>query len=497
MKMIIFTVLLKFFFNLKSKNHIFNTLRDKTGYVFINKTLNMANLIKTKRGLDIQMNGKAVEQTGNPVVSSQIAMIPDHYHGITPKMIVKEGDSVKAGSPVFYDKLNPEILFVSPVSGKVLSVNRGERRKIVSIIIENDGTFESVKHEIPAVDKAKPEDIQSVLQQGGLWPFIKQRPYDVIAHPKQTPKAIFISAFDSAPLAPNNDYVLKNQLNEVQIAISALSRIAKVHLGIRHGKKTAFSNLKDAEITAYEGPHPIGNAGVQINQISPVNKGEVVWTIHIQDVAIIGKFLKNGFIDFTRLIALTGPEVIAPQYYPMIVGSGLEGLLKARVSSGVSHRFISGNVLTGLKVAGNEWLDPYATQVTVVAEGNNTHELFGWAMPRFNRFSASKAYSTSILESKILTTLIGKVNFKWDTRVLGGRRAIIMSGEYDKVLPMDIYPEFLFKAMIVGNLDKMEALGAYEIAPEDVALCEFVCTSKLPLQQIVRSALDNMRKELE
>lgn len=457
----------------------------------------MANLIKSKRGLDIQISGKAVEMTGNPVVSKQVAMIPDNYHGITPKMIVKEGDAVKAGSPVFYDKQNPEILFVSPVSGKVKSINRGERRKIMAIIIDKDDTREVEKHAVIAADKASADEIKAALLKGGLWPFIKQRPYDVIANPNIAPKAIFISAFDSAPLAPNNDYVLKGQIEEIQLAITALSKFAKVHLGVRSGKKSAFTSLKNAEITAYEGPHPIGNAGIQINHISPVNKGEVVWTINLQDVAVIGKFLKNGTIDFTRLVALTGPEVLSPQYYPMVIGDNIEGLVQGKISSGVTHRFICGNVLSGIKVLGNGWLDPYSTQVSVVAEGNNTHEMFGWAMPRFNRFSASKAYTTSLFESKLMQTIFGKINYKWDTRVLGGRRAIIMSGEYDKVLPMDLYPEFLFKAMIVGNLDKMEVLGAYEIAPEDVALCEFVCTSKLPLQQIVRASLDNMRKELE
>lgn len=456
----------------------------------------MANLIKTRRGLDIPVAGKAVEMMGVSDLPKLFAIIPDNYHGITPKMLVKEGEAVKAGTPVFYDKRYNAVNFVSPVSGILKAVNRGERRKIMNIIIESDGKMDYEAYD--KVDaKADAQTIIASLCKAGLWAFVKQRPYDVIANPNVLPKAIFISTFDTAPLAPNNDYVLSSQMSDFQAAVSAFSKIAKVNLGVRSDRKTAFSQIKDAEITQFKGPHPVGNVGIQINKLNPVNKGEVVWTIGVQDVAIIGKFLNTGLVDMKRTIALTGPEVLSPQYYQTIIGANVESLLQGKVSSGKTHRFICGNVLTGIKIKGNGWLDPYATQLTVIQEGNNIHELFGWIMPRFDRFSSNDAYSTKIFNGKIMGALFGKINYKWDTRLLGGSRYIIVSNEYDKVLPMDIYPEFLFKAMIAGNLDKMEALGAYEIAPEDVALCEFVCTSKLQLQQLVRTSLDFMRNELE
>ncbi len=457
----------------------------------------MANQIKIKRGLDIPVGGKAVEMIGKSTLPTLFSLIPDNYHGVTPKLLVKEGDAVKAGSPVFYDKKYSDVHFVSPVSGTIKAINRGERRKIMNIQIESDGKLDYLTSDVTSLSNAEPAELISALAKAGLWVFVKQRPYDVIANPSVMPKAIFVSTFDSAPLAPNHDFVMKSSMADFQTAVSAFSKIATVNLGVTSTRKTAFSQVKDAVITTFEGPHPAGNVGIQISKLNPVNKGEVVWTIGVQDMAIIGKFLNSGVVDFKRTLALCGTEVLSPQYYETIIGANVESLLQGKVSSGKTHRFISGNVLTGIKIKGNGWLDPYATQITVIEEGNNTHEMFGWALPRFDRFSSNKAYSTKIFNSKFMQSLFGKINYKWDTRLLGGARAIIVSGEYDKVLPMDIYPEFLFKAMITGNLDKMEALGAYEIAPEDVALCEFVCTSKLPLQNLVRNSLDFMRNELE
>lgn len=458
----------------------------------------MANLIKTKRGLDIPINGKPVETIEESVLPGEFALVPDYYHGITPKLLVKEGDEVKAGTPVFYEKQFPEMNFVSPVSGKIKAVNRGERRKILSIIIESDGKMVGQSFDKPDLSKLSPEGIISTLQQAGLWAYIKQRPYDVIANPTKTPKAIFISSFDTAPLAPDNDYVMKDQMADFQLGVDVLAKIAKVHLGVKSGGKTLFSAVKNAIVTVYEGPHPAGNVGIQINHVDPVNKGELVWTVNPQDVLFIGRFFNKGVIDFSRTIALTGPCVKTPRYYRTVVGANLESLLSDRYMTGNKpYRYVCGNVLTGIQVDRKGWLNPYATQITVLEEGSETHELLGWGMPRFKKFSVSRTFFSFIFENKLIRRLFGNMNYKWDTRLMGGRRAIIMSGEYDRVLPMDIYPEFLFKAMIATNIDKMEALGAYEIAPEDVALCEFVCTSKLPLQQIVRDSLDLMKKELE
>ena len=458
----------------------------------------MANLIKTKRGLDIQINGKAKEVIEKTIISDQIAIIPDYYHGITPKVVVKEGDIVKAGSPVFHDKKIETMNFVSPVSGKILSVNRGERRKVLSIVIENDNKNTFEKFKLQSVDKLTGDEIKSLLLSSGLWTFIKQRPYDVIANPAQAPRSIYISSFDTSPLAPNNDFVIGSQMTDFQIGIDILAKLTtgKVNLGIKSGDNL-FSTVKNAEITEFDGPHPIGNVGIQINNTQPINKGEVVWTINVQDVLYIGRFFSKGIVDLTRTIALTGPEVNAPQYCNTIPGCRISQLVDGKLSKKLSHRIVCGNVLSGIKVEKDGYLDPYATQISVIREGDHIHELFGWAMPRFNKFSVSRTYFTGLFENKIVQKIFGKRNYKYDARIMGGKRAIIMSGEYDKVLPMDILPEFLIKAMITGNIDKMEALGAYEIAPEDVALCEFVCSSKLPLQQIVRTALDNMKQELD
>ncbi len=453
----------------------------------------MAQLIKTKRGLDIQIGGKAENTISGLKISEVVAVIPDHYHGITPKVVVKEGDVVKAGTPLFYNKAVESMKFVSPVSGKVLAVNRGERRKVLSITIQRDEKTAYQEFSPKAVSQLSGDEIKSLLLATGLWVYVKQRPYDVIANPEVAPKAVFVSAFDSAPLAPDYEYVMASEMKEFQTGIDALAKLAgvKVNLGIKPGN-TIFASVQNADITVFDGPHPAGNVGVQINKINPVNKSEVVWTVGAEDVLFIGRLFSKGIVDLTRTVAITGPEVVKPQYIQTVAGSSVAPLLKGNVTMGVEHRVISGNVLSGLQISANGNIDPYATQISVIKEGKDNHELVGWAMPRFNKFSASRLYFSSILQK-----VFGKKDFEYDARVLGGERAIIMSGEYDKVLPMDILPEFLFKAMMTGNIDKMEALGAYEIAPEDVALCEFVCTSKLPLQQIVRESLDNMRKELE
>lgn len=453
----------------------------------------MAQLIKTKRGLDIQIGGKAENTISGLKISEVVAVIPDHYHGITPKVVVKEGDVVKAGTPLFYNKAVESMKFVSPVSGKVLAVNRGERRKVLSITIQRDEKTAYQEFSPKAVSQLSGDEIKSLLLATGLWVYVKQRPYDVIANPAVAPKAVFVSAFDSAPLAPDYEYVMASEMKEFQTGIDALAKMAgvKVNLGVKPGN-TIFASVQNADITVFDGPHPAGNVGVQINKINPVNKSEVVWTVGAEDVLFIGRLFSKGIVDLTRTVAITGPEVVKPQYIQTVAGSSVAPLLKGNVTMGVEHRVISGNVLSGLQISANGNIDPYATQISVIKEGKDNHELVGWAMPRFNKFSASRLYF-----SRILQKVFGKKDFEYDARVLGGERAIIMSGEYDKVLPMDILPEFLFKAMITGNIDKMEALGAYEIAPEDVALCEFVCTSKLPLQQIVRESLDNMRKELE
>lgn len=442
--------------------------------------------IKLNRGLDIPFEGTA-EKTLSSVYRPEVFhIVPDHFAGITPKLMVKEGESVKAGSPLFHDKAFEDMLFTSPVSGKVVAIVRGERRKVMSIDIEADAAIQYEKFDTK-------EDVKALLMKSGLWALIKQRPYDCIALPNKTPRAIFISSFDSAPCAPDYEWVLKGQAPTLQAAVTALSQIAPVFIGIKAGAPAAeFRALKDCTLFEVEGPHPAGNVGVQLNNLAPLAKGETVFTINIQDLAIIGRLFQKGIVDMQKKVALTGPLAREHKYYNVLPGMPVSAIFECNVYKECPCRFIAGNVLSGTQITMDDMISPYDNQLTVLDEGTENHEFMGWMLPRFKSFNASKTDP-----AKFLQDLFGCKNFEWDARLKGGRRAIIVSGEYDQVFPMDIYPEYLIKAMIAGNIDRMEALGANEVAPEDFALCEYVCTSKMPLQAIVRQALDNLKKEIE
>lgn len=449
----------------------------------------MNKVIKLTKGLDLPIEGVAKEQCSEAARPAVFSICPDHYAGIKPKLLVKEGDVVKAGTALFYDKKFAEMNFASPVSGKILAVNRGERRKVMSITIEAEAAIQYEKFEVKL---RSGEDVKALLQKAGVWSLIGQRPYDCIADPTKTPKAIFISSFDSAPLAPNYEYVLKGQGNLLQSAVSALAKIAPVYVGVKSGAAAAeWRNLKDCTLTEFAGPHPAGNVGVQINHVSPVNKGEVVYTVKPQDLVIIGRLVSDGIVNMERLVAVTGPMAKEPSYVKVLPGMPVSAVVAGKIAEGRTVRMVEGNVLSGHKVESDEIIEPTCNQISLIAEGEDARDFMGWIMPRFKNFSANNSVAGKWM------AMFGFKKFEYDARLLGGRRAIITSGEYDKVFPMDIYPEYLIKAMIAGNLDKMEALGAYEVAPEDFALCEFVCTSKMPLQAIVRQALDNMKSELE
>ena len=442
--------------------------------------------IKLKRGLDIPFEGRAAETIGSVRRPAVYHIVPDHFAGIKPKLLVKEGDLVKAGSPLFHDKKFEEMFFTSPVSGKVVAIVRGDRRKVMSIDIEADETIAYQTFD-------KTQDPKGLLLYSGLWSLIKQRPYDCIALPNKTPKAVFISTFDTAPAAPNYEWVLKGQLTDLQAAVSKLATIAPVSVGIQAGAKAIeFRELKDCTLFEVAGPHPAGNVGVQINHVLPIAKGETVWTINVQDLAIIGRLFTKGIVDMQKLVALTGPLAANPQYYRVLPGMPVSAVFGCNVQSGEPVRYVAGNPLSGHQVGLDEMISVYDNQFTALDEGSETHEFMGWLIPRFGDFNASCTDP-----AKPLQRLFGQKDYNWDARLKGGRRAIIVSGEYDKVFPMDIYPEYLIKAMIAGNLDRMEQLGAYEVAPEDFALCEYVCTSKMPLQAIVRAALDNLKNEVE
>lgn len=449
----------------------------------------MVKTIKLRKGLDINLRGKPSAELFEVPQADAYALMPDDFVGVTPKAVVKEGESVKAGTALFIDKNHPEVKFVSPVSGVVLGVDRGERRKILTIRVKPDKEQSYVDFGKKDVAKLTPDEVKLALMEAGIFGFIKQRPYDVVAEPENKPKAIFVSAFDSKPLAPDFDFILKGQEADFQTGIDALAKLAPVYLGVSVKQHSSvLTNIQHATVTLFDGPHPAGNVGVQIHHVNPINKGEVVWTLEAEEVLFVGRLFNLGHVDFTRTIALTGSEVKSPAYSKVILGTQLTSLLKNRIADSKPLRIIDGNVLTGRPVSDEAFLGAHSTQVTVIPEGSDVNEMFGWIMPRFKDFSVSRSY---------FSWLFGKKKeYVLDARVKGGERHMIMSNEYDRVLPMDILPEFLIKAIIAGDIDRMEALGIYEVAPEDFALCEFVDSSKLELQHLVREGLDALRAEM-
>lgn len=451
--------------------------------------------IKLTRGLDIPMTGEAQRALGSVCRPQVYRIVPDHFAGLTPKLMVKEGDSVKAGSPLFYDKQFASLLVTSPVSGRVVEINRGERRKVMYIAIEADMQTE---YEQFATELTDGESVRNLLLRSGLWTLLRQRPYDCIAIPTKQPKAIFISTFDSAPLAPDYEWVLQGQGALLQAAVNALSKMAPVYVGIKTGAKAAdFRALKNCEHYEVCGVHPAGNVGVQINHVLSMGKEDTIFTLNIQDLALIGRLMVKGIVDMQKKVAFTGPLAYGKQYYNVLPGMPVSAIAKSNIHNELPCRIIRGNALSGTQSAMDEMISLYDNQFTVIDEGSNTHEFMGWLLPRCSSFHFAKTDPAKFCDNAITRWLFGQKEYRFDARLKGGRRAMIVSGEYDKVFPMDIYPEYLLKAMIAGNLDKMLELGANEVAPEDFALCEYVCTSKMPLQAIVRQALDNLRKEIE
>ena len=449
----------------------------------------MANVIKLRKGLDINLKGKAAEEFMSVKEPGFYSLVPDDFTGITPKVVVKEQEYVMAGGPLFIDKNHPELKFVSPVSGVVTSVERGARRKVLNIVVEAAAEQDYEEFGKKDVNALNGESVKAALLEAGMFAFIRQRPYDVIADPTMYPKAIFVSAFGSNPLAPDFEFALKGEEANFQTGLDALSKMAKTYLSISVKQKAAaLTQAKNVTITAFDGPNPAGNVGVQINHISPVVKGETVWTIGAEAVIFIGRLFNTGRVDMTRKVAVTGSEVLKPAYCKLKVGALLTNVFSGNVTTGRDLRYISGNVLTGKKVNPNGFLGAFDSQLTVIPEGDDIHEMLGWIMPRFNQFSVNHSYFSWLLGNN--------KEYVLDARIKGGERHMIMSNEYDKVFPMDIFPEYLVKAIIAGDIDRMEALGIYEVAPEDFALCEFVCSSKVEVQRIVRAGLDMLRAEM-
>ncbi len=448
----------------------------------------MTRVIKIRKGLDIHLKGKAEKVKTGISLSDEVGLSPLSFPGLTPKVVVKDGDHVKAGEALFVNKRCQSVSFASPVSGIVTSVVRGERRKVLNVILKPDTTQEFVDFGKKNVEALSRQEVVDSLLASGLFGYINQLPYAVSTTPETNPKAIYVSALRDKPLAADFEFELIGNENDFQAGLTALSKIAKTYLGI--GRSQSSENLrgaKDVEVNIFDGPCPAGNVGVQINNTNPINKGEVVWTVDPTVVIFFGRLFNHGKVDLRRIIAVAGSEVKKPAYAEVVVGQKISSILSNNIPADNSHlRIINGNVLTGHKCSIDDFLDAQASEVTVIPEGDDADELLGWIRPRLSQYSTSHSY---------FSWLTGKKEYALDARIKGGERHMIMSGEYDKVLPMDIYAEYLVKAVIAGDIDKMEALGIYEVSPEDFALPEFVDSSKLPLQSIIRNGLDMLRKE--
>ena len=448
----------------------------------------MSQDIRIKKGLDIKLKGQAETVTQEAVSSNVFTLKPEDFHSIIPKLSIKVGAKLKAGEAVFYNKANEDMKFVSPVSGEVVDIIRGEKRKLLAIKIQADSEQQYIDFGVKDSKSMEADEIKNHLLVSGCWPFIMQRPYAVIADPAKTPKAIFISGYASAPLAADYDYVLAGKESELQAAVTALSKLTsgEVHVSVGEKSNSPLAGLSNTTLHKVSGPHPSGNVGTQIAQIDPVNKGEIVWTITPQDLVIIGELLLTGKFNAERIVALAGSSVEAPKYYKTKIGVSLNSLIEGKLSRD-NNRIISGNVLTGKAQDSKGNLDYYSNIVTVIPEGND-YEFFGWIMPMFKKVSISRALTFS--------WMFPNKKFDLNTNTNGEHRAFVVTGNYEEVFPLDIFPMQLLKACMYKDLDEMEQLGMYEVAPEDFALTEFVCVSKQPHQEIIRKGLDLMLKEI-
>lgn len=440
--------------------------------------------VRLKKGLDIKIEGAVTSDDITPCHPATVAMVPDDFPGLTPKPSVKEGDRVAAGSPLFHDKTREDIAVTSPLAGTVERIVRGARRKLLAITLRPDSADSGeVTHH---VELSSAEAVKTLLKRSGLWALIRQRPYDIIPG-EQSPRDIFVTAFDSAPLAPDLGLMLKGTETTLAKGVEALKKITTGTVYIGVSPATPVGTIAGAETVMFDGPHPAGLPGIQAANIRPVNKGETIWTLDAVTLWRIGRLVETGHVPYGCTVAVTGSEVVRPHYLSTVIGADLRSLLDGNIrDDGRNHRIISGNVLTGVHESIDGYLRYPYRQVTVIPEGDDVDEMFGWASLSPRKMSVSRTFPGHFLNRR----------FTPDARLLGGRRAMIMSGEYDKVLPMDILPEYLLKAIISRDIDKMEALGIYEIAPEDMALCEYVDTSKLEIQKLVREGLDYMRAEM-
>ena len=450
----------------------------------------MSKIIKIRKGLDISLKGNAEKVLMKSPVSGSYAVKPTDFKNLVPKLMVKEGDRVLAGTPLFTDKNCPEIVFASPVSGAVSAIVRGDKRKLLEVVVVPSKEQECLSFDVQPIEKLSADQVKSLMLQSGAWTFLKQRPYGIVANPNDQPKAIFISGFDSAPLAPDMDYTLTGEKEAFQAGIDALRKLTPgvIHIGLDNqvSATSILQKIKGVEITTFAGKHPAGNVGIQIHHISPVKKGDIIWTIDPQHVVSLGRLFLKGVYDVAKVIALTGSEVKSPRYFRMIAGGNINALSN-QIETKNNPRYISGNVLTGTNIGAKGHLGFYDNVITVIPEGDY-YEFLGWANPlRLKKYSTSRSY---------LSGLFPKKKYTMDANLNGSQRPFIMTGQYEKVLPMDILPVYLLKAIIADDIEKMEQLGIYEVIEEDLALCEFVCTSKIEVQALLRKGIDSMIKEM-
>ena len=448
----------------------------------------MGKNVKIKRGMDIPLEGKPSTHIHAISSSTTFAIKPTDFKGLIPKLRIKQGEEVSVGDCLFTDKKNDKICFTSPVSGEVAEIVRGDRRAITAIkILADSSEYKSKEFDIQNYPSKNVDEIKAILLESGLWPFITQRPYGVIADTEVTPKSIHVSGFDSSPLAADLGVSLRGQESQLETGFKILNMLSEggVYLNL-HAKKdnTIYQNIKDVKVSYFDGPHPSGLVGVQINNLDPINKGDIVWTIKPQHVAFIGKLFETGKLDFEQNIVIAGSEVKEPAYYTTRLGASVDSLMNDNYKS-ENVRVISGNVLTGTKIDKDGYLGFFDNQVTVIPEGNQ-YELLGWLFPSYAR----PTLSPSLPISKYL-----KKSFNVNTNPHGEPRAYVVTGQYEKVLPMDIMPQQLIKAVMAKDLELMENLGIYEVIEEDMALCEFVCTSKINVQQVLSEGLELMAEE--
>ncbi|MGB4655576.1 MAG: Na(+)-translocating NADH-quinone reductase subunit A [Bacteroidales bacterium] len=446
----------------------------------------MSKTINIKKGYDIRLVGEAAKSV-TMIQSAKHAVKPTDFIGLTPKLLVQVGDEVKAGTPIIFNKHDERVVITSPVSGTVEAINRGEKRLLEEIVIKTGTGYQSESFDIkytPDIERAK---LIELLLKSGLWASIRQRPFSVIANPDDTPRDIYVTAMDTAPLAIDLPFVIKNSLEDFQEGINALKILGNknIQLGLPHGC-TELDSLKNVDITYYKGPHPAGNLSVHINKTSPINKGEIIWYAHPQDIIIIGRLCRHGHVDTTITIPVCGSQVESPQYFTTRKGVCIDTFADI-INTEETNRYISGNVLSGTKIKENGFLGFYENQFTVIPEGNE-YEFFGWIKPGLDKPSFSRTFMSWLQPNK---------KYKANANLHGGNRALVVTGEYEKVFPLDIYPMQLIKACIAENIDDMENLGIYEVDEEDFALPEFIDPSKTEIQHIIREGLDLIRKEMQ